>query len=173
MWSYYVFLMLYITLFSVMLGVPVVLPATLSSIFSHAPLLLPPPSPSGAGLIAGSPEYIAEESVRVLKTAPFASLFHLTSMSLRSLTSTSSSATNSGSSSCYQESKNKHVKIHTKNFIQTHRKVTGWMKLFNYLWNREIQFKYCIIHVPLLLPLPPLPPPLQFLLYPEHFQKHC
>ena len=165
-----------------MLGVPVMLPATLSSIFSHAPLRPPPrphaphpppPPPSGAGLIAGSPEYIAEESVRVLKTAPFASLFHLTSMSLRSLTSTSSSATNSGSSSCYRESKNKHVKIHTKNFIQTHRKVMGWMKLFNYLWNREIQFKYCIIHVPLLLPLPPLPPPLQFLLYPEHFQKHC
>ena len=47
----------------------------------------------------------------------------------------------------------------------------GWMKPFNYLWNREIQFKYCIM--PLLLPLHPLPPPLQFLLYPEHFQKHC
>ena len=108
-----------------MLGLPVVLPVTLSSTFSRAPLL----PASEAGLIAGSPEYITEESARVLKTAPFTSLFHLTSMSLISLTSTSSSVTNSGSSSCYQESKNKHVRIHTKNFIKTHRKVMGWMKL--------------------------------------------
>ena len=108
-----------------MLGLPVVLPVTLSSTFSRAPLL----PASEAGLIAGSPEYKTEESARVLKTAPFTSLFHLTSMSLISLTSTSSSVTNSGSSSCYQESKNKHVRIHTKNFIKTHRKVMGWMKL--------------------------------------------
>ena len=54
-----------------MLGVPVVLPATLCIIFSHAPLLPPPPPPpSGAGLIAGIPEYIAKESVRVLKQHP-------------------------------------------------------------------------------------------------------